>query len=377
MAVLIEEGLIAEVGPSGSLAPSGEALEYDCRGALLTPGLIDCHTHPLYARPRLAEIAARARGGSYSEIAAAGGGINATVLDTRQAGWEELELELRDRLRHWLSHGTTAVEVKTGYWLNREGELGAVELLHKLAGERDLPHLTVTFLGAHALPPEYQGRRQEFVEEVARWSPEARAKGARFCDVFCDEGAFTAAESAHILGAARAAGMPLRIHADELALSGGTELAVELGALSADHLLAIGDGQVAALAGSSTVATLCPVTALAMGRTPPARALAAAGVTLALGTDHNPGTSGATSMSLIVWLAITELGLSVEEALSGATAGGARSLGLADRGRVEPGLVADLVLWDTDHEGAFAWQPDLEPLQVWHRGRPVPTAPPG
>ncbi|MGA2871978.1 MAG: imidazolonepropionase [Candidatus Dormibacteria bacterium] len=377
MAVLIEDGLVAKVGPSGSLTPAGEVLVYDCRGALLTPGLIDSHTHPLYAHPRLAEIAARTRGASYAEIAAGGGGINATVLDTRQAGWAELELGLRNRLRQWLRLGTTTVEVKTGYWLNRDGELGAVELFHKLAAQRDLPDLTVTFLGAHALPPEYQGRRQEFVEEVAGWTAEAYARGAGFCDVFCDEGAFTVAESAHILGAARAAGMRLRIHADELALTGATDLAVELGAHSADHLLAIGDSEVAALAGSSTVATLCPVTALAMGRTPPARALAAAGVTVALGTDHNPGTSGATSMSLIVWLAVTELGLSVDQALSAATAGGARSLGLADRGRVEPGLVADLVLWDADHEGAFAWRPDLEPLQVWRQGVPVSAASPG
>lgn len=164
--------------------------------------------------------------------------------------------------------------------------------------------------------------------------------------------------------------MALRIHADELALTGGTELAIELGAVSADHLLRIGAAQIAALAGSLTVATLCPVTALAMGRTPPARELLAAGVPLALGSDHNPGTSGATSMSLIVWLAVTELGLSVEQALTAATQGGSLSLAMADRGRVAPGLAADLVLWDTDHEGGFAWSPELRPLQVWRAGEP-------
>ena len=219
------------------------------------------------------------------------------------------------------------------------------------------------------LAEAFAGRRQEFVEEVASWTAEAKQQGARFYDVFCDEGAFTVVESGQLLRRARAAGLELRLHADELALTGGTELAVQLGAVSADHLLCISAAEIAALARSSTVATLCPVTALAMGRTPPARELLAAGVTVALGSDHNPGTSGATSMSLIVWLATAELGLSVEQALTAATAGGARSLALPDRGQIVPGMVADLVLWDTDHEGGFAWSPDLRPLQVWRAGR--------
>jgi imidazolonepropionase len=368
--VLIGAGSILAVGVSGSLDPPDECELYDCQGALLTAGLIDAHSHPVYARPRLAEISERSAGTSYQVIAARGGGIKATVQDTRDLPWEELELGLRDRLRRWLQSGTTTVEAKTGYWLERDGELQAVRLLRKLSTDAQLPALAVTFLGAHGLPQEFDGRRQDYVEEVGRWSPDAHREGARFADVFCDEGAFTVAESRQLLSSAREAGMALRIHADELALTGGTELAIELGAVSADHLLRIGAAQIAALAGSLTVATLCPVTALAMGRTPPARELLAAGVPLALGSDHNPGTSGATSMSLIVWLAVTELGLSVEQALTAATQGGSLSLAMADRGRVAPGLAADLVLWDTDHEGGFAWSPELRPLQVWRAGEP-------
>lgn len=375
--VLLGEGSILAVGRSGSLTPTSDSETFDCQGALLTAGLIDAHTHPIYAHPRLAEVADRAAGVSYAEIAARGGGITATVQDTRAASWSDLELGLRDRLQRWLLAGTTTVEAKTGYWLERNGELRAVRLLRELANDVHVPELVVTFLGAHALPDEFPGRRQEFVDEVGSWSRGAQREGARFADVFCDEGAFTVGESGQLLRAARDAGLQLRIHADELALSGGTALAVELGALSADHLLRIGPAEIAALAGSSTVATLCPVTALALGRTPPARELLAAGVPVALGSDHNPGTSGATSMSLIVWLATTELGLSVEQALTAATLGGSLSLGLSDRGQIAPGMVANLVLWDTDHEGGFGWSPDLRPLQVWRAGqacRGVPSS---
>ncbi|MGH7642049.1 MAG: imidazolonepropionase [Candidatus Dormibacteria bacterium] len=369
--VVIGADRIVAVGQSGTSSAASDAEVFDCQGALLTAGLIDAHTHPVYAHPRLSEISERSEGAGYTEIAARGGGISATVRATRAEAWDTLEERLRVRLRHWLVGGTTTVEAKTGYWLEREGELLALRLLHKLACDASLPELVVTFLGAHALPDEYRDRRQEYVSEAASWSRDAAAAGADFADVFCDQDAFTAAESAQLLGAAREAGLKLRLHADELALTGGTRLAVQLGAVSADHLLKIGPEEIAVLAGSCTVATLCPVTALAMGQSPPARQLLAAGVPVALGSDHNPGTSGTTSMSLIVWLAVTELGLSVEQALSAATLGGSLSLGLSDRGRVAAGQRADLVLWDADHEGGFGWNPNLRPLQVWRAGRLV------
>ncbi|MCL4532097.1 MAG: amidohydrolase family protein, partial [Actinobacteria bacterium] len=200
------------------------------------------------------------------------------------------------------------------------------------------------------------------------WCPQAATAGADFADVFCDQGAFTVSESEAILLAARAAGLKLRLHADELGLTGGAQLAARLEAVSADHLLQIGAAEIEALAAAGTVATLCPVTAMSMGQLPPARQLLDRGVRIALGTDHNPGTSGATRMSLIVYLAITELHLSVAEAVEAATHGGAASLALVDRGSVRPGQLADLTLWKTDHEGAFAWDPGLEARAVWKAG---------
>lgn len=367
--VLIRDDRIDSVVPAGS--GSGYDEEFDCEGRLLTPGLIDAHTHPLYVSPRLDEIVARAAGTSYAEIASAGGGINATVQATRLATWDELGATTRSRLSRWLQQGTTTVEAKTGYWLNQRGELGGVALLRRLAAEPSLPHLVATFLAAHELPPEYREDRQGYVQAVQDWGPAAVASGAVFGDVFCDQGAFDPCESEAILRAQRAAGLKLRLHADEIALSGGARLAARLQVVSADHLLQIGAAEIEALAAAGTVATLCPVTALSLGKLPPARGLLEHGVTLALGTDHNPGTSGTTRMTLIIYLAIVELQLTVAEALAAATRGGAASLALPDRGALRPGQLADLSLWETDHEGAFAWDPGLEAAAVWKAGRLV------
>ena len=367
--VLIRGDRVDSVVPAGTGSRYEE--EFDCEGGLLTPGLIDAHTHPLYLRPRLGEISQRAAGASYSEVAGAGGGINATVRETRLASWAELEATVRSRFVDWLSQGTTTVEAKTGYWLDRDGELGGVALLRRLADEPDLPRLVPTYLAAHEVPDEYRADREGYVRAVQEWCPQAATAGADFADVFCDQGAFTVSESEAILLAARAAGLKLRLHADELGLTGGAQLAARLEAVSADHLLQIGAAEIEALAAAGTVATLCPVTAMSMGRLPPARQLLDRGVRIALGTDHNPGTSGATRMSLIVYLAITELHLSVAEAVEAATHGGAASLALVDRGSVRPGQLADLTLWKTDHEGAFAWDPGLEARAVWKAGRLV------
>ncbi len=367
--VLIRGDRVDSVVPAGTGSRYEE--EFDCEGGLLTPGLIDAHTHPLYLRPRLGEISQRAAGASYSEVAGAGGGINATVRETRLASWAELEATVRSRFVDWLSQGTTTVEAKTGYWLDRDGELGGVALLRRLADEPDLPRLVPTYLAAHEVPDEYRADREGYVRAVQEWCPQAATAGAGFADVFCDRGAFTVSESEAILMAARAAGLKLRLHADELGLTGGAQLAARLEAVSADHLLQIGAAEIEALAAAGTVATLCPVTAMSMGRLPPARQLLDRGVRIALGTDHNPGTSGATRMSLIVYLAITELHLSVAEAVEAATHGGAASLALVDRGSVRPGQLADLTLWKTDHEGAFAWDPGLEARAVWRAGRLV------
>lgn len=365
-ALVVRDGRIDYAGPEAGLpAGLGDAEAIDLEGALVTPGLIDAHTHPLYGGNRFAEIALRSSGASYSEIAAAGGGIASTVAATRATSSDVLATGVRERLQSWLAGGTTTVETKTGYHLNGPGEIEAVRILATLAGDASLPSIEVTWLAGHGVGPEFAGDPDGYIEEACRWCARAKEAGARHADVFCDAGYFTIAQSRRLLGAAASAGLLPRIHADELARTGGAMLAAELGCSSADHLLLVDELDARALAASGVVATLAPVTALAMGQTPPVATLLNAGVSIALGSDHNPGTCGTTSMSLVVALAVSELGLSVGQALEAATAGGAASLRLSDRGRIDVGRRADLVAWDADHEGAFAWSYGLQPRQVW------------
>lgn len=379
-AVLIDEGgEIVWVGSEGDdRPPMTPDQDVDVGGALVSAGLIDAHTHPVYAGDRLAEITLRSAGASYQEIAAAGGGISGTVMATRAVGYDDLTELVRGRLGPWLAGGTTTVEAKTGYHLARDGELAAVGLLGRLDGEPRLPRIEVTFLGAHDLPPDTSRESPDawagYAEAVASWCPAAAEAGARFVDVFCDAGYFGPEPSRQVLAAGRRAGLCPRVHADELARSGGSFLAAELDAVSADHLLCISDDEAVALADAGVVAVLCPVTALALGRTPPARLLLERGVTVALGSDHNPGQSGTTSMSLVVGLAVHTLGLSVDEALRAATRGGAAAVATPHRGSVEVGQRADLVAWDAEHEGAFAWELGLKPRQVWLNGQAVDQA---
>ncbi len=368
-AVLLEGDRIVWAGPEAELPAAAAGVEReDLGGGLVTPGLVDAHTHLLYAGDRMAEIAMRSRGATYSEVAAMGGGIRATVAATRAASADALEAAAAERLARWPAGGATTVEVKTGYHLEKAGELMALGVLARLAARPDLPRLERTFLGAHAVPPEFEGRQADYAAEVASWSADAAASGARFADVFCDQGYFSVAESRLILEAGTGAGLIPRLHADEIARTGGARLAAEIGAAAADHLLRVGTEDCRAMAAAGVVGTLCPGTALSMRATPPAREMLAAGMTLALGTDHNPGTSGLTSMSLVVALAVAVLGLSVDQALTAATAGGAASLRAPDRGAVEAGRAADLVLWDAEHEGALAWAFGLRPLRVWKGG---------
>jgi imidazolonepropionase len=378
-ALLVEGDRIAWVGPDARLpvpAGSGSTDELDLGGALVTPGLIDAHTHPVYGGHRFAEIAMRSAGASYAEIAAAGGGIASTVAATRAASPDELARSLGSLLQTWLAGGTTTVEAKTGYHLDEEGELSDVRLLATAGRRSDAggeapasrPSVEVTYLAGHAVAPEWAGDPDGYAAEVARSMPAARGAGARHADVFCDAGYFTLDQGRVMLGAAKAAGLIPRIHADELVRTGGAELAAALGCASADHLLRVDEAGIDALSRAGVVATLAPVTALAMGVTPPARGLLDAGVTVALGSDHNPGTCGTTSMSLVVALAVAELGLSAGEALTAATAGGAASLRLEDRGHLAAGYRADIVAWQADHEGAFAWSYGLAPRSVWVGG---------
>ena len=345
--------------------------EHDCEGALVTAGFIDAHTHPVYAGDRMAEVAMRSGGASYEAVAKAGGGIRATVMATRQEPISTLEDATARRLWNWLEGGATTVEAKTGYHLEREGELEATRLLARLSQRTDLPRIEVTFLAAHALPPDRRARMSSYAKEVSDWCDEAYQAGARFCDVFCDRGYFSVSQSRSILTAAIKAKLIPRIYADELERTGGARLAAELHAVSADHLLRANRADAVALAGAGVVATLAPGTALSIGKLPPVKELVEAGAVIALGTDHNPGTSGITSMSVVVALAVAVFKLSVERALVAATLGGAYSISRSDRGVVAAHKLADLVLWEAEHEGAFAWAYGLKPRAVWLRGTQV------
>ncbi len=229
----------------------------------------------------------------------------------------------------------------------------------------------MTFLAAHALPPDRRARFSSYAAEVVDWCGDAYAAGARFCDVFCDRGYFSVGQSRRILKAGLKAKLIPRIHADELERTGGARLAAELHAVSADHLLCANRSDAVVLARSGVVATLAPGTALSIGKLPPVKALIDAGAVIALGSDHNPGTSGVTSMSVVVALAVAVFKMPVERALLAATLGGAYSLSRSDRGVVAPHKLADLVLWDAEHEGAFAWAYGLKPRIVWLRGAQV------
>ena len=350
-AVVAQGGRLTYVGPESLLRPDDippGAPILDAGGAVVIPGFVDAHTHLAFAGDRDGEIRQRLAGASYQEIAAAGGGIVRSVAATRAADRDTLVTLLRSRLDEMLRCGTTTAEVKSGYGLETAAEIRSLEAIREAAQSHPMT-LVPTFLGAHEVPPEHRDRREGYVEMlVSEMIPEVTRRSlATFADVFCEEGVFTVAESRRILEAARAAGLLLRIHADELAGTGGAELAGGLGARSADHLLFVSEAGMSALARAGCAATLLPAAAfyLRLGRYAPARALVQAGVPVALATDGNPGGGLSPSMPFVMTLACFAMGLSLEEALSAATLNAAYSLGLdADRGSLETGKHADLVI---------------------------------
>jgi imidazolonepropionase len=367
-ALLVRDGRIAWVGAPAHAAADDEVV--DLGSALVTPGLVDSHTHPIFAGDRSDEAAARLEGAPYTE-----GGILRTVRATRATDDAALERLVEGRLLAALRAGTTTVECKSGYGLSLEEELRHLRLLRR-AASRVPVRVVATFLGAHAVPPE-AASMAEYVDHVARdMIPAVAAEGlAEFVDVFADAGFFDLAAVERIGRAAEAAGMGLRLHAEQLTRTGVAELGASLGAASVDHLEQLDAAGVAALAGSRTVATLLPAPALVMrGGLPPARALVDAGANVALASDANAGTySGFGTMPLVIGLGATLLGMTVPEALSASTAGGARALRRRDLGRVEVGALADLVAWDAEHEGAFALRLGaVRPLRVWMAGEEVP-----
>ena len=379
VAVAVVGDTIAAVGPRDDLEgayPKAEMV--DCGGKLLTPGLVDSHTHAIFGKPRFEEQELRASGLDYMEIARRGGGIHSSVRDLRGRSEKELLDLAVPRLQRLAAHGVTTVEVKSGYGLTPEDELKSLRVIRLLA-ERLPIRLVPTWLGAHEIPLEYRDApsgRSEYVRLlVSTMLPGVASAGlARFADVFCEPGVFTVDEARTILTAARAAGLGLKLHADELRASGGAELAAEIGATSADHLAAISDTGIRVLAASDTVATLLPGTMMFLGkdRQAPARALVDAGAAVALATDFNPGTSPTTNFPLILALGVSQLRLSVAEALIAATVNGAAAIGLADRvGQITPGFSADLALFDAaDARELPYWYGERLCLATWVRGRP-------
>jgi imidazolonepropionase len=349
-AVAVRDGLILEVGPERTLAENHPDAELvDCAGGLLTPGLIDSHTHAVFGRWRADEYELRCRGVPYMEIARRGGGINASVADLRDRSEDELVELALPRLREMLINGTTTAEVKSGYGLSVHDELKMLRAVRRLAGLQPV-ELVPTFMGAHEVPPEFRDDRASYVDLlVAEMIPAVAEAGlARFCDVFMEPGVFDRAETERILRAGIDHGLTPKLHADELEGSGGAELAAELGAASADHLGAISEDGVRALAASGTVATLLPSTLFFLGRKQyaPARSLLDAGATVALATDFNPGSSPTPSLPFAMTAACSQMGMAPAEALRAATAGGARALRLGEeRGRIVAGAPADLALW--------------------------------
>jgi imidazolonepropionase len=381
-AIVTSDDRIAWVGPSAELPRSVPGVVADIvdvdlvenlGGGLVTPGLIDAHTHPVYAGNRYAELAMRSSGLSDSEITAAGGGISSTVTVTRGTDPWTLCNSVRERLACWLRSGTTTIEAKTGYHLTRDGELADVRMLRSLEEEPGMPRVHVTFMAAHALPPEFFGRRSDYIDAVSAWCADAAAVGADSVDVNCEDGRFNEDEARWILNAGRRSGLLPRLHACGSTHTGAARVAAEMGCASADLLHAASDEDVAALSRAGVSAVICPGSAMHQGARPPVRSLLDKGVAVALGSDHTPGGVGITSMPTVIALAVSYLGMSVTEALRAATLGGAHALRAPDRGAMVRGRLADIVLWNADHEGAFAWDYDLEPLRVWRGGDPITT----
>ena len=377
-AIGVDDDRIAAVGPQEELRRQfPDAHEIDCTNTVLTPGLVDSHTHAVFGRARYEEQELRAAGASYMEIARQGGGIHASVADLRSRTEDELFEVTLKRVERLASYGSTTIEVKSGYGLSLDDELKSLRVIARVARATPV-RIIATWLGAHEIPLDFRERprgRAEYVKLlVEEILPRVRdEKLASFADVFCEPGVFTLEESRTILGASRKAGLGIKLHADELEAAGGAELAVELRAISADHLAAISDHGIRALGASSTIATLLPGTMLFLGRTKqaPARALIDAGAAVALATDFNPGTSPTVNFPLILTLGVSQLRMNASESIVAATVNGAAALGLSETtGQLAPGYSADIAQFDAnDIREIPYWYGDRRCKATWARGK--------
>jgi imidazolonepropionase len=355
--VIVEDGLVSYAGPAAHAPETGDIPTLDCGGRAVIPGFVDAHTHLVFAGDRSDEFRRRMAGEPYQAIAASGGGILSTVASTRAASEEELFDLAATRARRMLGAGTTTIEIKSGYGLDTATETMILSVARRLGEELPMTVLT-TFLGAHAVPPEYRDDRQGYVDLIVEEMIPAVAGLADFCDVFIEEGVFEVDEARVILEAAASHGLRGRVHAEQLGHSGGAVLAAEVGAASADHLDHATPGDAAALAAAGVVAVLVPGASYTL-RSPqaPGQMLWEAGCVVAIATDCNPGTSYLESMGLAISLAVVQMGLTIEQAVWAATRGGALSLGLEDHGVIRPGAAGDLVILDAPTPDHIAYRP--------------------
>lgn len=378
-AVAAADGEIVAVGPTDQVRDavrlSRAATVIDATGRVVLPGFVDAHTHLVFAGPRVDEFEMRLRGASYLEIAAAGGGILRSVAATREADEESLYRLGRVRLDHLLRTGTTTAEAKSGYGLRRDDELKQLRVIHRLSAQHDID-LVPTVLAAHAVPPEFAGDPDGYIDTVVRDILPAVVDEdlAEFCDAFCDVGAFTIEQGRAVLEAGSELGLVPKLHADEFADTGGAGLAAEVGAISADHLLHASDTGLAAMAGAGTMAVLLPGTAYFLGLPfAPARRIVELGVPVALASDYNPGSSPMWSMPAVISLACVSMRLVPAEAIAAATINAAWAIGMAEEvGSLEPGKAADLVVLDVaDHREIAMTLGGSIVRQVIKRGRIV------
>lgn len=377
--IVVQQGRVAWVGPQQALPPAYASLpRHDGQGMLATPGLVDCHTHLVYGGERANEFAMRLDGASYEEVARAGGGIVSSVRATREASEDELFAQALPRLQQLLDEGVCAIEIKSGYGLALEHERKQLRVARRL-GQALGVTVRTTFLGAHALPPEYAGRSQDYIDLVAgTMLPALAAEGlVDAVDVFCERIAFSLAETEQVFQAARRLGLPVKLHAEQLSNMEGAALAARYGALSCDHIEHLSEAGIAAMRGAGSVAVLLPGAYYTLRDThmPPIAGLRAAGVPMAVSTDHNPGTSPCLSLLLMANMACTLFRLTVPEALAGITRHAARALGLQDEhGLIAAGRPAHFVLWPVRHAAELAyWFGSKPDCTIVRQGRIVRT----
>jgi imidazolonepropionase len=375
-AVLIEADRIAWFGPADQAPTDRVDLALDARGGTVVPGLVDCHTHVVFAGSREGEFVRRVRGDSYIEILEAGGGIKSSVRALRAASVDDLVEQSRPRLQRMLAAGTTTVEVKSGYGLSPEDEIKSLQAIQKL--DEQLPiDLVPTFLGAHTVPPEFEGRPDEYLDAITHESLLRRISSenlAEFADVFCERGAFDLEQSRRFLSVCKNHGLKPKIHSEQITHTGATRLAVELGAVSADHLECVDDGTVEALRGSQTIPVVLPGCSFFLGTAPaPARKLIDAGLPVALATDCNPGSCMVESLPLIMSIAATMLRMTPMESLVACTANAAAAVDRAGRlGAIARGHLADVLILDIPNVDLWPYQVGVNPVRtVIKRGRVV------